>query len=154
MTNMRKFGGKGLVKLDDVCSTSFRDEIDAVTESQYGRPVLHFKCGRQFSLNVTNTEIMLKAYGDDDRGWLGQDVELYSGMLPWNGGEQEGVCLKPISLPEHIGNGGRGKLPTAPPAPEPGPDEFARPGSTRKPTQQTKQKSAVSSPDLNDDIPY
>jgi hypothetical protein len=90
MTNMRKFGGKGLIKLDDVCGTPFCDEIVAVTESQYGRPVLHFKCGRQFSLNVTNTEIMLKAYGDDDHGWIGQEVELYPGMLPRNGGgEQE-----------------------------------------------------------------
>jgi hypothetical protein len=147
---MNKYGGQGFFKLDDVRGKPFRDRIVAVTESQYGRPVLHFKCGRRFSLNVTNTGVMLKAFGEDDTGWIGQDVELYPGMLPRSSGEQEGVCLKPISLPD----GGRGKLPTAPPAPEPGPDEFARPGSTRKPTQQTKQKSAISFPDLNDDIPY
>ena len=120
MTNMRKFGSKGFINLDDVRVKSISDQIVAVTESQYGRPVVHLKCGRQFSLNVTNTEIMIKAYGDDDQGWLGQEVELYPGMLPRNGGEQEGVCLKPISLPEHNGNGGRGKMPTAPPAPQTG----------------------------------
>jgi hypothetical protein len=99
MTNMRKFGGQGLIKLDDVQNKPFRDRIVAVTESQYGRPVLHFECGRQFSLYVTNTETMLKAYGDYDSGWIGQVVELYPGMLPRNGGEQEGVCLRPISAP-------------------------------------------------------
>jgi hypothetical protein len=150
MTDMRKFGGQGLVKLDDVRDKPFRDQIAAVTVNQYERPVLHFKCGRQFSLNVTNTEVMLKAFGEDDSDWIGKFVELYPGMLPWNGGQQEGVCLRATTEPEQYVDGAKGKRPTAHRATS-APDEF---GLSRKPTQQTKQKSGSSSPDLNDDIPY
>jgi hypothetical protein len=149
MTNMRKFGGQGLVKLDDVRDKLFSDRIVGVTESQYGRPVLHFQCGRQFSLNVTNTEKMLKAFGDDDSGWIGQVVELYPGMLSRSGGDQEGVCLRPISKSEHYGDGARRRQPTAPSAAEPELDDFA--GPTQEPRRPIEQRSAASSPDIDDD---
>jgi hypothetical protein len=108
MTNMKKYGRKGFINLESVKDKPFRGTIAEVTpENQFGRPVLHFEGGAKFSLNVTNTEIVLNTYGEESKDWVGHVVELYPGMLPnTNGGEKEGVRLRPISLPEHYGDGG------------------------------------------------
>jgi hypothetical protein len=140
MTNMRKFGTHGFIKLDRVRGKPIRGKIVEVTESQFSRPILRFEDGSQFSLNGTNTDTMLDVYGEDDRNWIGQVVELYEGMLRVAGGEQEGVRLRPISLPEHYGDGGNGaKAPAT---------------ATKKATAAEPAKKTKLGEEMDDTIPF
>jgi hypothetical protein len=56
----------------------------------------------RLSLNKTNVNTLIKAYGPNDEDWIGRVVELYVGPLKYNGGIQEGVLVRPVSPSKSI----------------------------------------------------
>ena len=98
----RKYGA-GFVKPEDVRDGPRQEKIVNVYISEkFKCPVLDFESGDQFSLNVTNTRVMNRAYTTESDKWLQQVVELllghytdYSGKTPE---ERETVVLRPISV--------------------------------------------------------
>jgi hypothetical protein len=92
--------GAAFISLGDVQSGPIHGKIAAVNLSKYNRPVLVFESGAQLSLNVTNSNALQKVYGADTDSWIGHVVEMYLGMLPYQGQQQEGVRVKALSRPE------------------------------------------------------
>ena len=79
-----------------------RKTIISVAPGKYDRPVATFESGDKLSLNVTNVNTLIKAYGPNDKDWIGCVIELSIGPLKYNGENKEGVVVKPISPPKPV----------------------------------------------------
>jgi|SRR6516165_4389590 hypothetical protein len=97
--DMRKYD-TGFIKPDQVRDGPRRERIVNIYESEtYGRPVLEFESGDQFSLNATNNRTLIKAWGHDSELWLQQELELSLGTYKdWQSEEEkETVVVRAIS---------------------------------------------------------
>jgi hypothetical protein len=112
----RKYGS-GFLKPDDVRDGPRQERIIAVLESQkYDCLQLELESGDTFSLNMTNTRVLQKAYGLESDDWLDHTIELSLGHYQdWKSnppGEKETVVLRPISPRQPSSdNGGTKPLP-------------------------------------------
>jgi hypothetical protein len=95
--DMRKFASSSFVTVERLRGGPRQERMVSVAEGRYDKPVITFESGDQFSLNKTNVNKLIKAYGPDDEGWIGRVVELYIGDIKYNGGIQEGVLVRPVS---------------------------------------------------------
>jgi len=107
--DMSKYAGSAFITLDHVKDGPIRGVIDAIEEGQYGRPVITFTTGLRFSLNVTNTQTLIKACGSESDDCIGEQVELYQGTIPYQGSLKEAVVLR------HLPHDGEKKPPPARP---------------------------------------
>ena len=99
---MTKYAGSRFIDLDDVSEGPFKQEIVEVVLGQYDKPVLKFKSGLQFSVNVTNCGTLIEAFGEDSDSWLGETIELYKGQLKFKGEPKDGVLVRPITRPAGV----------------------------------------------------
>ncbi len=97
--DMRKFAGPSYIKVADVKSGPLQETIGAVREGKFGKPDLVFESGAILSVNATNTKILLRAFGPNDRDWVGKEIELLLGTAAFQGKEQDSVIVRPISPP-------------------------------------------------------
>jgi hypothetical protein len=116
----RKFAST-YIKPDSVRDGPIQTRIVNVFEhEQFGRPVLELETGSQFTLNESNTNVLLKAWGHDTDKWIGQEVELLLGTYKdWRSDppeEKETVKVCAVS-PAKVegGNGGTVSKPPLPP---------------------------------------
>jgi hypothetical protein len=103
--DMRKYVGEMFIKVDDVRDGPLRMQIAAIKEGQFEKPDMVFESGEVLSLNATNTRILMRAYGQDSADWVGKEVELALGQIPFQGQLRDSVVVKPIS-PSVAGKGG------------------------------------------------
>jgi hypothetical protein len=68
-----------------------------IKEGQYGKPDLTLGNGRRFSLNATNTKVLVNAFGRNSNDYLGQQIELYAGTIKFKGENQDSVLVRPIT---------------------------------------------------------
>jgi hypothetical protein len=111
--DMRKFAGSKFITVDDLRDGNREEEIISVAPGQFGRPVATFASGDKLSLNVTNVNTLIKAYGPNHEDWIGVVVELAIGTLKFNGEHKEGLVVYPISPPKPVA--ARTPLPKQPP---------------------------------------
>lgn len=124
--DMRKYAGETFLKVDDVRDQPLRLQIALVKEGRFDKPDLIFETGEVFTLNTANTKTLIRAYGPDDAGWIGKEVELHLGQVPYQGKPTDSVVVKPIS-----------------------------PALSDAERQQAEARSAVNSRrEMNDDIPF
>jgi hypothetical protein len=98
MPSAGKFLGRVFLKLADVKANGpLRLFTVEATEGQYGKLDLEFDDHTVLPLNVTNTRVMARAYGDDYGEWGGKEVELSVGETTFEGEPTETTILKPIS---------------------------------------------------------
>jgi hypothetical protein len=98
MVDMRKYLGKHFLKVDDLkASGSILVRITEVSEGRYDKPDLTFNDGTQLSLNTTNCRILAREYGMESEDWLGKELKLGVGKIPYGGELQESIVIKPIS---------------------------------------------------------
>jgi hypothetical protein len=122
--DMRMFAGSSFITVERLRDGPREETINAIGPGKYERPVATFESGDKLSLNITNTNTLIKAYGPNDQDWIDCVIELAIGDVKYNGGIQEGVVVKPITPP---------KPPAAQtPVPKPPPPK----------------------PDMNDEIPF
>jgi hypothetical protein len=103
--DMREFAGTAFIGLDDVANGPIQEKIINIQKGDYGRPDLHFESGARFSLNVTNSRTLMRAFGYQSKGWIGKTVELYIGEVQYKGEMQKSVLARPITLPSQADNG-------------------------------------------------
>ena len=78
--DMRKYASK-YIKPDQVRDGPVRSRIIAVLEDEhYGRPVLELENGSQFTLNESNNNALIKAWGHNSDDWIGQEIEFALGF--------------------------------------------------------------------------
>ena len=82
----RDFVGGTFIKKDDLAAGPQRFTIQGISKTTFGakdgRPAedvlqLELDDDRQFSLNKTNTKILIGAHGGKTDGWIGKSVILY-----------------------------------------------------------------------------
>ena len=113
--NMREFAGSAFITVESLRDGPREEIIDSVATGKYDKPVATFESGDKLSLNMTNVNILIKAYGPNDQDWNGCTIELCVGTLKYNGKDQEGVLVRPISPPKPVAE--RTPVPTTPPPP-------------------------------------
>jgi hypothetical protein len=97
--DMRKYRGDTFIKVDDVRGGPIQEKIAAVKEGQYDKPDLVFESGDLLGLNVTNTKILVRAYGPNSDDWIDKEVELFLGEVEYQKKMQPSVLVRPISPP-------------------------------------------------------
>jgi hypothetical protein len=93
---MSKYAGSSFINYDDVEGGPFRGTIAGVAHGSYDKAVVTFSSGQRFSLNVTNTQILIKAWGDESEDWIGEKAELYAGTVKFKGEETPSVLVRPL----------------------------------------------------------
>ena len=95
MASMKKYAGSRFLRLDDVVDQPRREKIAAVVdEGTYGKPILKFESGAQFSCNATNVGTLIAEFGEDSNDWLGGEIELYHGQVKFKGSSQDSVLIR------------------------------------------------------------
>jgi hypothetical protein len=94
--DMSKYAGSAFVSLDDVVNGPIRGEIVHVELGSFDKPVVTFSNGCRFSLNVTNAQALIKAFGKESDDWIGEQLELYAGELKYRGEVRPSVLARPL----------------------------------------------------------
>lgn len=102
--DMRKYSGSSFYKVDELKDRPpLQLRIADVNIGQYDRPDITFESGRKLSVNVTNNETLVVAYGYDSDSWIGHVIELFVSDGEYNGKPIKLIKVQPISRPEHHG---------------------------------------------------
>jgi hypothetical protein len=132
MVSLRKYGpGSKYIKLEELHDRPpLREQIAVVKieDGQFGeRVVLVFdQSGRMLSLNKTSVGNLMRDFGEEDDGWVGQFVEIYAGEVDGPNGKTDAVLVRAAA--------------DAPPAAEP--------------VEPVQKKPPPSTKDMDDEIPF
>ena len=97
--DMRKYGRRSaFIKADQVRDQPRDETITFVKIGRFDRPDVAFESGKQLTLNATNVDVLIEAYGDSDN-WIGKHVRLFLGDIEYQGSPHEAVLVRPISPP-------------------------------------------------------
>jgi len=134
--DMRQFAAK-FIKPDQVRDGPIQTRIVAVLENErYGRPMLELENGAQFTLNESNNNTLINAWGYESNDWIGQEIEFLLGTYKdWRADpvvEKETVKVRAIS-PAKSGNSG---VPAS------------------RPVLPPSRTSTAKSNDMDDEIPF
>ena len=102
--DMRQFAGSSFITVETLRDGPREEVIVSVEPGKYDKPVATFESGAKFSLNVTNVNTLIKAYGPNDQDWIDCTVELYIGDVKYNG-EDSGKRLGAADQPAEAGRG-------------------------------------------------
>ena len=101
--DMRKYSRRSAyIKVDDVRDQPRDETIAHVKEGKFGKPDLTFESGKVFSINTSNTETLIAAYGADSDLWINKQIKLYPGSIHYQGEDHEAVLIKPITPPVQV----------------------------------------------------
>ena len=85
--------GKG--GADDLAGGPQRKTIAGVEPGQFGKPVVTFNDSTKLSLNKTNVRALGRVWGTESDGWIGQELELQTGTLEYNGQVSPAILVSP-----------------------------------------------------------
>lgn len=98
--DMRKYARRSAyIKIDDVRDEPIDGTIAHVKEGKFGKPDMTLESGKVLSLNGSNTETLINAFGDDSDRWIGKQIKLSLGRIHYQGEDNEAVIVEPISSP-------------------------------------------------------
>src|SRR5512132_1351039 len=84
MADMRKYASSTFIKVDDLEDGPEQKVIVEIAEGKDDKPVATFDDGTKLSLNGTNVNTLIRAYGPNEIDWLQKRIELYAGTLRYN----------------------------------------------------------------------
>jgi hypothetical protein len=117
----RKYASR-YVKPDNVRDGPIQTRVLNVFEGTYGL-VLELETGSQFSLNEGNTNVLIKAWGHETNGWIGEEKEIalelgtYKDWKEDPPKEKETVRVRVVSPGEATAVNGGAPAPSKPPLP-------------------------------------
>jgi len=95
--DMRKYARRSAyIKIDDVRDEPIDGTIADVKEGKFGKPDMTLESGKVLSLNGSNTEILIDAFGAESDCWIGKRVKLSLGTIHYQGEDNETVVVEPI----------------------------------------------------------
>jgi hypothetical protein len=102
--DMRKYSGSSFFKVDDLKDRPPQQlRIADVAIGQYDRPDITFESGKKLSVNATNNEMLVDAYGYESDAWIGHVIELFVGDGQYKGKPTPMIKVRPVSKPAHYG---------------------------------------------------
>jgi hypothetical protein len=122
--DMRKYSGSSFLKVDDLKDRPpLQLRIADVGIGQYDRPDITFESGKKLSINATNNETLVDAYGWESDAWIGHVIELSVVDGQFKGEPIRLIKVRPISKSEHYGEANKQpepvqRKPVPPPAPK------------------------------------
>jgi hypothetical protein len=109
--DMSRYASRKFLKIEDVAAGPLRKTIAAIEEGKYDKPTVTFEDGTKLSLNATNVSTLIDAFGTTEHtDWLGEQIELYAGMLRYNGEDNPAVLVRSLTSPAAIKQPGRGDM--------------------------------------------
>jgi hypothetical protein len=98
--DISKFLGAGVFrKVADLKDGPINVTITNVQIGKFDKINLGFNDGSRLSCNTTNCRALARAYGTESDAWVGQEVELFVGLVEFQGREQEAILVRPVSPP-------------------------------------------------------
>jgi hypothetical protein len=97
--DMKKYGGERFLKVNDVRDGPIQGQIAVVKEGKWDKPNVVLESGDVLSLNGTNIKTLTRAYGAESDYWIGKQIELFLGVIQFQGSDREAVLVRPISPP-------------------------------------------------------
>jgi hypothetical protein len=97
--DMSQYAGSSFLKPEHLTAGPRTETITDVQEGGFGRPELTFESGDKLSVNVTNTRVLLRAFGANDADWLGKMIEISAGETTFKDQIVPTIIVKPISPP-------------------------------------------------------
>jgi hypothetical protein len=94
--DMTRYAGRGFIGLDDLAHGPLRGFIAAVEPGSYEKAVIRLTSGPRFSLNVTNVQTLIRAWGAESSDWVGEEIEFYAGTVKFKGEDQASVLVRPL----------------------------------------------------------
>jgi hypothetical protein len=98
--NLRKYSGQRYFNVENVGERHLKRTIADVREGKFDKLDLIFTTGEILSLNTTNNNTLLDAYGASSDNLIDKEIELYVGSIKFNGVDRDSVLVKPISPPD------------------------------------------------------
>lgn len=95
--DMSEYMGSIFLKVDDLAGGPQRKTIAGVEPGQFGKPVVTFDDSTKLSLNKTNVRALGRVWGTESDGWIGQELELQTGTLEYNGQVSPAILVSPLA---------------------------------------------------------
>jgi hypothetical protein len=96
--DLSSYASKKYIKLEDVADRPLRKTIVGVEIGQYDRPVITFSDRSQFTVNGTNTNTLIDAFGStESESLVGEQIELYAGTIRYQGADKPSVLVRAVS---------------------------------------------------------
>jgi len=93
-TDMRRYASKGrFIKPDDLANGPEQKVIAKIGEGNFEKPVATFTDGTKLSLNATNVDTLILAFGPNCEDWVAKKTEVYRGTLRYNGNDHNPAVL-------------------------------------------------------------
>jgi len=97
--DLKKYSGEHFLKPDDVRDEPLQQRIAGLREGKFGKLEAIFESGDILSINATNMNILVRAYGESSDDLVGKDIELYLGKIKYAGTDNDAVLVRPITPP-------------------------------------------------------
>jgi hypothetical protein len=97
--DMRKYAASRFIGVEDLRDGPRQETIVSIEPGKFDRPVATFESGDKLTLNKTNVNALIKAYGNDGSDWIGKTIELHIGPTKFNDEERDSVLVRPITPP-------------------------------------------------------
>jgi hypothetical protein len=96
--DMSKYASMKFLKPEDFEDGPQRKTIVDIVEGRYDKPNATFHDGSKLSLNGTNVSTLIAAFGSTEHSdWVGEEIELYVGMLKYNGVDNPAVLVRALN---------------------------------------------------------
>jgi len=98
--DMTQFAGEIYLRAQDIrASGPTQVAIEDIKDGRFGKPVAVLSDGTSLQLNATNTRALVRVWGPNSADWIGREIELSVGPVPYKGEVQDGILVRPISPP-------------------------------------------------------
>jgi hypothetical protein len=97
--DMSEFAGRNFLRVADLHQQgSFKATVVAVErDKKFGKANIFLSEGSILSLNVTNARTLIRSFGAESDDWIGKEIELYIGLVEYEGEEKETILVRVVS---------------------------------------------------------
>jgi hypothetical protein len=97
--NLKNYTGEHFLKPEDVRNEPLQQRIAGLREGKFGKLEAVFESGDILSINATNMNILVRAYGESSDDLVGKDIELFLGKIKYAGADNDAVLVRPVTPP-------------------------------------------------------
>lgn len=95
--DLSSYANKSFIKVNDLANGSQRKTIAGIEEGQYGKPVVTFTDRSRLSLNGTNVNTIINAFGStESEDLIGEEIELFVGTIRYQGNDTPSVLVRAL----------------------------------------------------------
>jgi hypothetical protein len=96
--DMSRYASRKFIKPEDLANGPQRKTIVTIEEGRYDKPNVTFHDGSKLSLNGTNVDTLIAAFGSTEHSdWISEEIELYAGTLKYNGADNPAVLVRTLN---------------------------------------------------------